>query len=395
MKFTRQNFIDYVFQPYNTAVKRGEYEKIDYGTWRAIRDWAYGETWSSHDMEVEELNEGYSVGLYHQLRTCPVPMYIGKNDNAFGSWLGDHRMEIMMWDMDIRAVLNQPLTSYDVNNDCSMKYIKSEPSNLTIGYGRDSNNSTASAHFSADAVYFDGKTLQETINQCLEKANIQVKEKENNNMKFNFDFGPVDSSVRMSLYGMAIKNASGTYVAYDANSKQVMDVDIFNFEGANKLIYKMPVAAKDVRAGDVVIHARKPMFVQMVRTDNRLSVLDIFDGEEKTIVLTKSPFGFDFVTKVVSLIDMNGAATAGNPFGNMLPLLLMSDKKSDDLLPLALMASGNMDMSNPMMMWALMGNRTNDPMMLALAMGAFNKPATTYACNGNCHCHEDTDHADK
>jgi len=157
------------------------------------------------------------------------------------------------------------------------------------------------------------------------------------------------------MYGMAIKNASGSYVSYDKATNQVMDVDILNFEGANKFIYKMPVALSQVSVGDVIIHARKPMFVQEVCDKNRLRVMDVFDGEEKTIVPATSPFGFDFITKVVSLFDFTSTATAANPFGNMLPWLLMSDSKSadvDNLLPLMLLMNGNTDMTqNPMMMW--------------------------------------------
>lgn len=188
----------------------------------------------------------------------------------------------------------------------------------------------------------------------------------------------------MSLYGMAIKNASGTYVAYDTKSKQVMDVDIFNFEGANKFIYRMPAALKDVTVGDVVIHARKPMFVLEVRADNRLNVMDIFDGEEKTIVMTKSPFGFDFITKVVSLVNFANVANEGNPFGNMLPFLMLSDDNKDmnDLLPLMLMSgNGNFDMSNPMMLYFLASNRTNDSLALAMMMSSM---APKHECKCNC-----------
>ena len=383
MKFTRQNFIDYVFQPYNTAVRRGEYNKIEYDDWRMIRGWAYDETWSTHTITIEELDSGYRIGLSHYLRTCPDCYYADKYDTAFGSWIKAHRMEIMMWDIGIRAAISEPCGGYGYVKSC-------EPSNLAVGCDCDS---TASVHFNTDAVYFDGQTLQEKINECLGKANIKAKEKENNNMKFgNFDFGPVDSSVRMSLYGMAIKNASGTYVAYDANGKQVMDVDIFNFEGANKFIYKMPAAIKDIRTGDVVIHARKPMFVQAIKGENRLSVLDIFDGEEKTIVLTKSPFGFDFITKVVSLIDMTGTATKGNPFGNMLPFLMLSDGKGmDDVLPFLLMSQGGNFASNPMLMYALLGKdgKTND-ILPFLMMSSCANPILPTGCNGNCKCHEET-----
>ena len=242
-----------------------------------------------------------------------------------------------------------------------------------------------------DGLRVDGGSLKEYIEKTVNKINNNAKKKENKEM-LKFDFGPVDSSVHMSLYGMAIKNASGTYVAYDKVNKQIMDVDILNFEGANKFIYKMPATLAQIAAGDVIIHARKPMFVQEVREDNRLSVMDIFDGEEKVIVPSVSPFGFNFVTKVVSLFDFsNTTANEANPFGNMLPFLLMSDSKSsdkDNLLPLLFMMNGNTDMAqNPMMLWALMGNRTNDPMMLAMLMGGFG--AKPNGCGGNCSCHKD------
>ena len=219
------------------------------------------------------------------------------------------------------------------------------------------------------------------------------KNEESNIMKFNFDFGPVNAStVRMSMYGLAVKNKAGTWVSYDAASGNIVDVDVFNFDGA-KFLYKMPVATKDIAAGDVVIHNGVPMFVLAVG-NKTLTVVDTVNGERKDIMLATSPFGFNFATKVVNFLGnmMTGAATADSPFGNMWMLMAMSgDTKMEDMLPMALMAGG-MDMSNPMMMWALMGNRTNDPMMLAMAMGAFNKPAApahTCTCGGACH------HADK
>ena len=215
--------------------------------------------------------------------------------------------------------------------------------------------------------------------------------KENKNMKFNFDFGPVNpSTVRMSMYGLAVKNKSGAWVSFDPATGNIVDVDVFNFDGA-KFLYKMPVAVKDIAAGDVVIHNGAPMFVLGIPVGGKtLTVVDVINGERKDIMLARSPFGFDFATKVVNFLGnmMGGAATAENPFGNMWMLMAMSgDTNFEDMLPMALMAGGNMDMSNPMLMWALMGNRTNDPMMLAMAMGMMNKPAVPVnecKCGGHC-----------
>ena len=126
----------------------------------------------------------------------------------------------------------------------------------------------------------------------------------------------------------------------------------------------MPVAIKDVAPGDVVIHNRKPMFVIKIE-DGKVLTIDPAAGEEKVILLTKSMFGFDFVTKVVNVFgDIAGSANADAPFGNILPLMMLADGKSNDMLPLALaMGGGNFDMSNPLMLYCLMGDDNSKDML--------------------------------
>ena len=197
---------------------------------------------------------------------------------------------------------------------------------------------------------------------------LTKKDKENKSMNMiNFDFGKVTSdSVRVSMYGIAVKSVDGRYVSYDAKTHSVMDVEIMNMP-AGDFLYKMPVAIKDVKAGDVVIHNRVPMFVVETH-ESTLKVIDIREGTEKEIYLTKSPFGFNFATKVVSLMDMTGAkADESNPFGAMLPFMLMGDNKDFDPMMLMLMGGNKMDMSNPMMMYFLMKD-TNHKDMLPLLM---------------------------
>lgn len=199
--------------------------------------------------------------------------------------------------------------------------------------------------------------------KCCE--NEEKKEKKN---MFNFDFGKVTSDkVRFSMYGIAVKNIDNRYVAYDVKTHSIMDVEILNMP-CGDFLYKMPVAIKDIKAGDVVIHNRVPMFVVEVH-DSTLKVVDIHEGAEKEIYLTKSPFGFNFATKVVSLIDFTGKADASNPFGNMLPFLMMGEGKMDDMLPIMmLMNGGKMDTSNPMMMYFMMKDNGNMKDMLPLML---------------------------
>lgn len=207
----------------------------------------------------------------------------------------------------------------------------------------------------------------------------------NTNKMFNFDFGFVDSNIRMSPYGMAIRNADGRYVSYDVKTGSVIDVEPFNFEG-NRFMMKMPVAVKDVAVGDIVIHNHKPMFV--VNTNDKVTVIDIYNGEEKNILLTRSMFGFDFIIKVVSLINFSNAS-AENPFGNMWPLFMLSDSNSgfdlnganpEDsrttmLMLMAMMGQSGMPANmfqNPMFMMALMNDEGSDmkDLMMVMAMSS-------------------------
>ena len=213
------------------------------------------------------------------------------------------------------------------------------------------------------------------------------KNKENKRMKFNFDFGPCTNiDVRVSMYGMAVKNTNGTYVSFNPATREIVDVDIFNFDGG-KYMYKMPVAIKDVAVGDVIVHNRKPMFVEGFTELGGVMAVDPVAGERKEIMLTKSPFGFNFVTKVVSLFNMcgNPTPTMEQPFGNMLPLMLMGEE-GGDIDPMMLMFMMNQNggsntnvFGNPMMMYFLMKDKDDiDPMML-MFMGQSQTP-----CQCNC-----------
>lgn len=209
------------------------------------------------------------------------------------------------------------------------------------------------------------------------KTNISENKKEKKDMNFfkNFEFGPVkNDTVRLSPYGLAVKNLDGSWVSYDGASDSIIDVDVFNFEGKN-LIYKIPVAPHTVRAGDMIVHQGKGMYVvaDVCEGDTCISVIDPRAGESKEILFTKSPFGFTFIVKLVSLLDMSGIdANPDNPFGNLWPLAMMDDKDCDAATMMAFMMMNNsdgcnFDMSDPMMMYALMSGDNKDmllPMML-------------------------------
>lgn len=366
----------YVVKDFVDLVSDKVFEKMPYKLWRefdsVLQNYNIANVrvnWTGTDLHSIAIHFDTADG-----KTIP-PFGFDSNDNSFGSFLYENYLygdELQMKVKDNYSEWQTYSTRTDYDKSAIEEYLK----NATITYNDPL----------ADVEFCTGYNPDVNINTTK-------NDKENAFMKFNFDFGPVNSQVvRMSMYGLAVKNKAGTWVSYDAASGNIVDVDVFNFDGA-KFLYKMPVAIKDIVAGDIVIHNSAPMFVLAVPAGGKtLTVVDVISGERKDIMLATSPFGFNFATKVVNFLGnaMTGTATADNPFGNLGLMLMLSEDGNGvkDMLPLMLMANGgNVDMSNPMMMWALMGNRTNDPMMLAMAMGAFNKPAApahTCTCGGHC-----------
>lgn len=307
------------------------YEKMDWGDWKQIQRDFTGKcvTISFDTWNVEvclDTNDGHH-------------MCFNTADGAWGSFLFDkyaHQLE----DMHVKCC----------DYDSSEKRVTDERKNFPY--------------------------------EPLLKADVENKKKENKENKemkgFNFDFGPcTNDNVRMSMYGLAIQNNAGVWVSY--NNGQVIDVDVMNFDG-RQYMFKMPVAIKDIKVGDAVIHNRVPMFVTSV--EGGVHVVDIRAGEAKTIVPTTNMFGFNFITKIVSMFDAFGAApTADQPFGNMLPFMLMGDNKDIDPMMMFMMMNQDkdgFDMSNPMMLYFMFGKdgtKSNDMLPLMMMMN-----------NCGCHC---------
>lgn len=243
-------------------------------------------------------------------------------------------------------------------------------------------NKSDTIDYIVNGTYSVGNTIQSEIDeikaqldQIISNKSENKKEKKDMNFFKNFEFGPVkNDTVRLSPYGLAVKNLDGSWVSYDGASDSIIDVDVFNFEGKN-LIYKIPVAPHTVRAGDMIVHQGKGMYVvaDVCEGDTCVSVIDPRAGESKEILFCKNMFGFNYVTKLVSILNGFGNFTdfspsSEDPFGNMWMLALLSDENEDlssSILPLMLMNQfnpsantdkNNFNMNNPLM-WILLSNK--------------------------------------
>ena len=213
---------------------------------------------------------------------------------------------------------------------------------------------------------------------------------------FGTYFGKFNTnSLAMSIYGMAVKDTTGRYVTY--KDGEIIDVSEFLIPNMN-YFFAMPIAITEIRVRDIILHQDKPMMCINGNDDGSIRAIDFTTSEIKDIMPKKNPFGFNFVTKVVCPFGENSfmmdgfGADSSNPFGNMLPMMmLMDDKdgtkdKTDMMMMAMMMSGGHLDLtSNPMLMYMMMsdGESAIDPMMLMLMMQ--NKPAEC-----KCKCKENS-----
>lgn len=431
------NVFDKILDNFSQAVQDNKYHKLDYVFWRKLKtsknsvrivvksdlngkiffevfpdtyimnsffaggiDGSFGEYLAdnvcnifTNDYAIECSEKFLEYKMKKAKKTVEKNNDISKTyDDAFSKlvdWNTEFSCESILSDEDIQKIIKElnttPITVVS-NDDCATGKVASINSNGVFAGGTiDIAPATATLGSQIEAIkdkctMIDNDYIDDRINQVLNEQNTfnNVDDKKGNNkMKaFNFDFGPcTNDNIRMSMYGLAVKNANGTWVSYNPESKEIIDVDIFNFDGG-KFLYKMPVAVKDVKVGDIVIHNRKAMFVIDV-SDAGMTAIDPQAGEEKKILLTKSPFGFNFATKVVSLFNMTSdAPTPDAPFGNMLPFLMLSENSGEfdmnTMLMLSMMGGqSGMDFSkNPMMMYFLMKDSKNaDDLLPLMFMG--------------------------
>ena len=348
--------------------------------------WFYPSSLRTADIDIYE-NEGVAPQVVHLLA----------NDDSFGEFLFDrlliHIEDYSKYNAREENYISPTLVSNNTGTLSASTGITSVYDDCGGWYNIEN---AWESELNKKVDICDFNHISETVSKLCESATLTAPmnnnhtKKENNIMKFNFDFGPVNPSmVRMSLYGLAVKNKAGTWVSYDAKAGDIMDVDILNFDGA-KFLYRMPVAIKDIAIGDVIVHNGVPMFVIAIATNGTyITGVDPVNGERKDIMLPRSPFGFNFATKVVNFLgNMMIGATAENPFGNMWMLMAMSGDNKDmsDILPLMMLSGANggtMD-SNMLMFMALSGDNKDMLPWLMMSQSMNATPAHTCACGGNC-----------
>ena len=186
------------------------------------------------------------------------------------------------------------------------------------------------------------------------RQDLLTKKSENKmNIKkiLNFDCGPISlSEVSLSIYGPAFHTSDDRWVSF--KNDEYFDVTEMLFDIGKSICYALPVAKSKINLGDFIKHNKFWVRVIDVDDSERLVVEDVCNREIKTVMPTKNIFGFDFYVKLYNPFnDFSKEADKDNPFGSMMPLLMMGGESDNSLMMMAMMQK-NLDFSefNPIMM---------------------------------------------
>ena len=209
-------------------------------------------------------------------------------------------------------------------------------------------------------------------------------------MMKNIEFGKVDTSdLAYTFNGICFRDADGNYTSLNPDGTftnvydMVMDIPI----------YVMPVGKDQIKVGDIIKYFDK--WVMIAQIDNTtITTIDPWTREIRVIIPEKSVFGFDYYTKVIDIFSgFNINADSSNPFGIMLPFMMMSDKSDIDPMMLMMMMNGqNLNGMNPMMMYMMMSKDSGIkkdsmiPLMLMMNNGMFGGNGCNCGNGFKCDC---------
>lgn len=209
-------------------------------------------------------------------------------------------------------------------------------------------------------------------------------------MMKNIEFGKVNTSdLAYTFNGICFRDADGNYTSLNPDGTftnvydMVMDIPI----------YVMPVGKDQIKVGDIIKYFDK--WVMIAQIDNTtITTIDPWTREIRVIIPEKSVFGFDYYTKVIDIFSgININADSSNPFGIMLPFMMMSDKSDIDPMMLMMMNGQNLNGMNPMMMYMMMSKNSTAgdkdsmlPLMMMMNNGMFG--GNSCNCGNGCKCDE-------
>lgn len=210
-------------------------------------------------------------------------------------------------------VLRAELKPYGKENEVRNKYVDEWDSLVSAGAIPTYNTVEEMDIPKEEMVYFEKKKERKSMKNIF------------GNIMKNVKFGQLNTDkVAYSMQGMAFKSSDGDYLVYKKDQPAV-NVNEFVIEMP---LFVMPVPLKDLQVGDIICRGEDFVLVDSIG-ETYITAINTDKSEIVTIVPQVNMFGFSFYSKVVAPTNLFGEATQDNPFGNILPLLMMDNEDND------------------------------------------------------------------
>lgn len=210
----------------------------------------------------------------------------------------------------------------------------------------------------------NGKDMYITNNNKEEKDTMSEIFK---NVFGDMQFGKLTTNkIKYSVSGVAFADKNDKFFVYKDN--RAIDVTGMTI---NAPMFAMPVAVNQIQPNDVVRFKDDYVIVKELVEDG-VKVVNPIDGDIRTIIPQVNIFGFNYITKVINPFEsFANTANETNPFGNIMPFMLMGDLKGDkdDMFKFMLMSQmGNGTNMNQMLPFMLMSDSGKDNDFLTMMM---------------------------
>ena len=335
-------------EEYANCVKdiTSKYGKEPYSIWRKVKTAVFDDN-SNDDKFLIKISSFSKAVLVENNKNERI--YTGFSTNCqLGEFIYDKLLE--------PEYITAPTLTYTPKNALSFDYYCNANNNISVSN-------------SLDMLQEEVNRIKEGFKAINKNYSKDNKEKKMNNDFINFDFGPADENqFAISPYGIATYSPiANTWLVYNKETNEVIDAKIFHFD-LKGFFYKIPTPISNISVGNIILHMGTPMFVKSVNTDNTITAVNYDESSVTTILPMKSPFGFNFVTKIISLMNIDNIhANKDNPFGSMLPFLMMKDSSIDPMM-FFLMNQNNPLGDNPLLMYMLLDKDKNKDNLLPLIL---------------------------
>lgn len=187
------------------------------------------------------------------------------------------------------------------------------------------------------------------------------------NIFSDMQFGKLTTDkIKYSISGVAFADKNEKFFVYKDN--RAIDVTGMII---NAPMFAMPVAVNQIQPNDVIRFKNDYVIVKELVEDG-VKVVNPIDGDIRTIIPQVNVFGFNYITKVINPFEgFTNTANETNPFGNIMPFMLMGDLKGDkdDMFKFMLMSQmGNGTNMNQMLPFMLMSDSGKDNDFLTMMM---------------------------